>query len=782
MSKRQIRQLSALLGAILAPWSSSVSAAGIDDSTQPLNMQMMQMQMQMKSPQKPVQLQPKQPTLENLIARIPLPAAMLQPIGLKGVNITGLYPKNVETLGFTYFAVVDNTKTTRMSDIYRDCRLAGKSNFVTADSITHPYLAFANRILAEAVETRMLPDLRMLIEAMEKVALNDRKQSIDTEVRRDLECNLAYLAVAHGLLDEKATPPAVGEVPALVRQELSAILAGKTAPSAVFDGDQDYSVFVPMGWYNSSPNLQRFYRCREWLSLVPFAVSESNSSIKYGNMFRRSVLLFHCLDQANILGQPALNTWARLNRGYTMLGSTLEGIGQRSLYPDDYKLVFRENAADLKVTLQSLTEPFFRTKLMLALRNRKANGLSSASIFEMSEQESTSVATVFRLFPMYGSPELPWLRGVARLYPTDRTQTETWPLGLLDQYAWGGPQAGNILSDNLDVLDKRIVQVLPPLQRCVMRRSAAGQLEPIDNREWSILSQYLRPTPDGLPPALRNDLWYSQRCLSAIGGWVDGQTALAPPLEPAPPAAVSKSTAPQAAAAPNTSDNAGGTKPPESAAVNNNTSESIAPYNPQAEAAGRPRRVSNRPPYHYLEPNVDVFRQLDNDASRLETELTAVNYFPEKYKAKLAEFRRLFQRLLKIAETERKCEAISVVDRRLLADIDLVLDKVDVPLPAVLSFDGGKMDIPGTDITRGFNMAVGRPGLLYVILQDLKTAEWSVCRGPVYTYYETPAPLMSQTMWQHKIEAGFATPPSWTSRFEFVQHPVAEKTKMFKMD
>lgn len=510
--------------------------------------------------------------------------------------------------------------------------------------------------------------------------------------------------------------------------------------------------------------------CREWLSLVPFPVNESGGF----NMFRRSVLLFRCLDQANILGLPAIDTWSKLVRAYGLLGSRLEAWGQRTLYAPDYKEVFQEKSGSLQVTMQALAEPFFRTKLMLALRNQKPMNLGSASIFELGPGDTSGSMPVFRLFPMVGQPEVPWLRGVARFYPPDKSQSESWPLSLVDMYAMGSPEAGNVLADNISVLDPNIARLLPTLQHCVTRRLPSGQLVPLENRVWSIMSQYFRPMPEGSPAVTRTELWLSQRLISSYAGWLDSISSISPVDEGSPAA--------QAAPAGNASTTAvpaqpaqPGARPAEGAAPaqsDERTAEGLGPAPPNADAS-MPRRVSKVAPFHYLEPNLETYRCLAIDANKLQSELDVLKYFPNKYRGKLADFTRLFQRLQKICTTELQGGVVSIVDRRLLGDIDLILDRVDVPLPAVLSFDAGKS---GDDVmNRGFNMAVGHPGMLYIIYQNPHSLEWTLGRGAVYTYYEMPAPLLSEPMWEHKVEAGFAVPPSWSSRFELVQKELPQR-------
>ena len=709
----------------------------------------------------PVEFQHRTSTLEEMIVRAPYPAQFMQPIPLHGVRVPGLNPKSVDTLGFQYFAVVDNTNYTRMSEIYKDSRLSGKSNFVTADSIIHPYLAFTNRVMADVTISQVVPDLRALIDSMLRVSLSDFKKAEDPEVREDLERNIAYLAVAMHLTDSRYELPRVGRVPELVDDELAQIHKGRPGRSQIFDREEDFSEFRPLGWYNSSTQLQNFYRCKQWLSRMAYPINDVSTGQAHhlSNNFRRSVLLFRSLDQASVLGKPAFDVWARLLKSLTLLGTPTESWQERALYAPDYKLVFENNATDLKVTLKALSEPFYRTKLLLAIRRHKPVNLSTTSIFELEDTGGgASQQAMFRFFPIIGEPESPWLHNAAHNFPEDKTAVSSWPISLLTMYAWGSPEAGNILADNMWTLDPAIAQILPELQHCVLRRTAGGQTQPVDSRSWKILSQYFKPLPEGVPGVLRTELWASRRLMSASAGWVDRMCSIMPKVAASAPDSSEARVAASAKA---------GT---ESAA----TSDSISPANVDASQAQVPRKMSKIPPFHYLDPSVDIYRYLLQDAQKTLSDLDSMHYMPDSYRARFGDFMRLFERLAKIAETEARGQQISVVDRRLLANIDQILDKVDVPLPSVLSFEDGKQEKTDEPI-RGFNMAVGRPGLLFIIYQNPHNMEWTLGRGAVYTYYEMPAPILSDSMWSHKIEAGFAKPPAWSTKYELVQS--VEKTK-----
>ncbi len=716
---------------------------------------------------KPVQYQRRAPNLEELIQRSDFAYQQLQPIPLKGVNIQGLAPKTVENLGFQYFVVIDNTKYTKMSDIYKESRLAGKSNFVTTDSIIHPYLAFTNRVLCNTVLTQIVPDLLLLLEALQQVSIADYKISEDAEVREDIKRNIAYIGVAIKLLNPKYEYPKVADVPRIAEADLTNILVGQHAQSLVFDRPEDFSQFKPTGFYTSSEGLQSYYRCREWLSRVPYPIIDASSGVhSVSNSFRRSVLLFRALDHGTVMGKPAMEVWNKIVKASTLLGTQIDNMKERTLYPHDYKIVFQGRSSDLKVTINALAEPLFRTKLMLAIRKQKPVNLTSASIFELEDgQGEGASAANFRLFPIVSQPEQPWLRIVARNFPTDKQSSSSWPVGLLDMYAWGSPVAGNVLSDNMWSMDPNISLVLPDLLHCVMRRLPGGQMQPVDSRAWKLLTTYFKPLPDAVPAVLRSELWFNRRLLSAAGGWIDSQCAIAPET-----AAIASQEAAGSAQA----------KTPAETASSDTVSGGAASA-ASATAPVVPRRMSKAVPYHYLEPSTDLYRLLEQDVQKIQVDLVASKYMQDRYKARFGDFTRLFQRLQKISELELRGQQITVVDKKLLGGIDQILDKVDVPLAAVLPVGAPQAAAPGKapedQLDKGMNLAIGNPGMLYVIYQNPHSMEWTLGRGAVYTYYEMPTPLLTESMWKHKIEAGFAQPLPWAAKFQLVQQASELKKK-----
>jgi len=697
--------------------------------------------------QAPIQFQKRETKLEEIFPRVSFPTTFLQPVPLKGVRIPGLTSRAIECLGQSYFVVIDNTRYSEIAELYKDNRLRGKSNFVTADSIIHPYFAFTNRVLADTVAERIAPDLRALLKSMLECSLSDYKQAEDSEVREDIERNIAFLGVAIKLIDPTYFPPVPVRVSSYIKAELEAIQSGRVAHSLIFDRDEDFSTFVPTGWYNSTAELQNFFRCREWLSRMAYPLEDVTfaSDGGAGNNFRRSVLLYRCLDLATVNGKAAFDTWKRINSALLLLGAPIAAWQEKALSPQEYRSVFKAGSSDLKVTLKALSEPFFRTKLMLSIRRQKPVKLGATSIFELDDSgRSAGSVARFRLLPATGDPELPWLSEAARYCPVESESAPAWPLGLLLLHAWGAGQANNVIADNIWKLDPSILKAVPTLDRCVNEKQVGGQCQPVADRRWQILSEYFKPLPESAPAVLRTDLWLTRLLESALAGWVDSHLAIAPRHLSSTAAASERQV--------ETATLSTGSAPGGTASAMHGQAD-------QARPAARPAS------FHYLEPRTEIFTKIGEDAQKLLDNLSFLGYFPDSYRSRFQDFIRLCQRLKNISEIELKGQTLPATDMKLLGNIDLILDKVVVPLAGALPIGQIKGD-PRT-AGGGLNLALGRPGMLYVILQhDLKT---TLARGAVYTYYEIPGPALSAEHWQRKLEHGLIVPPSWARSFDIVQ-------------
>ncbi len=745
-----IRRFCAVIAMIMLAWSGSVGSAFsqgpfLDNS--PFPMMLRPQSGEYQAPRQKVVLPKKASTFEEIVPRVDYPTAFLQPLPLRGTRIPGLTAKSVEMLGGNFFVVVDNAKFNTMSAIYRDNRLKGKSNFVTADSIVHPYLAFSNRVIADVIVEHIAPDLTAMLKAMLDKSLSDYKEAEDADVRGDIEQNIAFLSVAVKLLDPRFFPPISLRVVPMVQSDLKSIYACRGAQSAIFKRPVDFSVFRPGGWYASSPVLSNFYRCKEWVTQMSYPFTDVDLGAGGGrvNYFRRSVLLYRSLESSTIDGKPGFDTWERLFKSWSLLGAQLKDWQENTISPLEYKAQLKSTSADLKVTLHSLAEPLFRTKLLLSIRRQKPLKLGATSILDLGDaQKDLSESQVrFRLLPLSGDPERPWLQSCLNLLNTMQESGSSCPFALAITHAWGAMQANNTMLDHFSRLDAPLLtKMIPVLDQSVAVKLPGGAVKPIDDRRWQILSHYFKPVREGVQPVIRTESWMTRMLESAFAGWVDSHLAIAP-------------------------------EPVSSCAEGQKPASAVAGQEPLSDNRPAPARMRL---FHYLQPSPQLFESIAADARHTTENLTALGYLSPRHKERFADFIRLCERLQKIADLELKGQTLPLADVKLLQNIDIILDNVEVPTVGLFSLQTENQDptVVGA-VPAGVNFGLGRPGQLFIILQD--GTSWTLGRGAMYTYFELAGQAVTPEHWLRKVDNDMLRPTFWAEKFDTVQEAVAMERK-----
>lgn len=774
--KRTLSLAIVLTGLLLAAQFAPFAQAQISESS-PFPFKM--------PPQRRTSIERREQKLEELFPKTDFELTPPTPVSLEGIRIPGLNQKGLENLGFNHFVVLNNTPYDRMSDLYRDNRLKNKSNFVTCDAVIHPYLGFNNAVLAAAIEESASRDLFKLLDALLKASIQDYRATEEADVKDDIQRNLAFISVAMRLLDPSVKLADMGGATDLADDELKLILAEKPAVSLIFNRSEDFGAYRPIGWYGHSERTRNFYRCCQWLSRMYFTLS--NISIDTiaggGNSFRRAALLYRALDQATVDKKPAPEAWGKLISFWTLLGASSQQQ-ENNLLPPDFQTVFKEGVGNLRLTLNTLAQPLLRTKLLLSVKKQRPMEISARSVFELGDKgQERSNEMVFRLFPAIEPTELNWLKKRAHGYQEETAEVAANPLALFDLHAWGAPQATNVLNDISFKLEPTIARALPELEIAVRRKTQTGQLMPIADRRWQLLSSYFKPPSQGAQGAIKQSLWMTRNLESAFGGWIDTFLAIAPIEDPAAPKPAGGSATASTGATPALG--TGSTKGTTATATTTTTTASPGPGAAPTTANATPAtntpntRAIKPADFHYLEPSPDVFRKISAECKRLNEELTALGYYPKRYAQRSQDFVRLCDRLAVIADREIGGYPMDPNDFRLLRDIDMVLEKVDFPLPGFIYLDTSIAQKPSqatSVITTkseatpakigGATIGIGRAGQLFVILNTNRG--WTLGRGAVYTYYETAGGPFKQEHWTRKLNFGLLRPPSWASHFDVV--------------
>lgn len=703
----------------------------------------------------PIKLDRKQkPSLSDLFPLKEIEGAAVQPLSLGKVVIPGLTPGSMQALAINHFVVASNAGESEMSAIYRWNRENGKPNFVTVDSLLHPYFGFKNALFGAAIEDHLYTDMFHLLNATMAATIVDYRKADDEEVKDDLQRNLAYLTVALKLLDPEAKLPDIGGAEKLVKVDYESCVKGRRAKSVIFNQNVDFSYCLPWGWYAKSDKVSRFYSCYQWLSRVyfPFRNVTVNTVSGGGNSFRRAVLLYRSLSLARVGEAPALGYWNRIGNVFSLCGID-NYYKVHTILPPDLASVLDRSRGSFVRLLDIVSQPYARTKLMLQIRKQRPVSLGSTSIFEIgSGGKAPSDLEVFRFFPLVQPAEDDWLKHVAHEYKTETDAPTPTPLSLLLSHAHGSVRATNLLALQLATLDPRLLTAVPRLER-IISIANGGRGESEFDRRWRILCELFRPYPDKVQVVLRTNLWSSRQLETAMSAWIDSYTAYNPVLA-------------QGAGTKN------GVRADKTNPSPNPNSNSKQNTRETAVAAGvKPAS------FQYLEPRPMVYHLMARDLEDCKSTLSGLAVYPKRYDKRLEDFRRLFSRLEEISKREILEEPILKQDFSLLANFDLILKEIDFPISDSLYFNLGqaygtkKKEGEGEGATIG----IGEAGRLFLIANTTQGA--TLCRGPVYTVYEVAGGPYPLRHWQRKIQFDLLQPPIWARLFDFIQSRPVPKTK-----
>ncbi len=708
----------------------------------------------------PIKLKRKaKPTMADIFPHRDLGGAPIQPIFLGNIKIPGLSPAAMHSLGMNYYCVVNNTSYESFSDAYRWNRLNGKANFVTADSLMHPYFAFKNGILGSVIEDHLYSDLYHLLNATIEATIEDYKQAEDSEVKDDLQRNLAYLTVGLRLLDPNGKLPDIGGADKLAEVDYKSCRRGIRAKSVIFNQNVDFSYCTPWGWYANSDKVSRFYQSYQWLSKVyfPFRNVTVNTLSGGGNSFRRAVLLYRSLTLAKVGQSQAILLWNRVGNGFALCGMDAY-YRIHTILPPDLSSVLDRSRGSFTRLLDIVSQPYARTKLMLKIRKQRPVQLGSTSIFEIgSGGKAPEDLEVFRFFPLIQPSESNWLRHVGHEFKTETDEPTPTPLSLLTLHGHGAARATNLLSLQMESLDSRLLTAVPRLER-IISIAKGGKEQSEADRRWSVITQLFHPYPDEVQVALRTNHWYSRQLESAMGAWVDSYTAYNP-ISKAKTSGAGKKGAVLKESTRGSGAATGKASGSNSAAAGQNAA---------------PQRLSR---FHYLDPRPMIYHLMARDLEDLEKSLVDLAIFPARYKKRLEDFKRLYARMESIAKREIAGEPIMKQDFSLLANIDLLLDQVDSPLPASIYFNIGQAY--GTQRKEGegegATIGIGRAGRLYVVCNTTQGA--TLGRGAVYTLYELAGGPYPLKHWNRKLEFDLVRPPIWARPYDFMQSKTPTKTE-----
>lgn len=154
-------------------------------------------------------------------------------------------------------------------EVYEQNRYKERASFVTVDSLMHTYHLYFSYLLKNVERNQLSNRLAQLSRRMLDNSAAQYEQLSGSEWEEAAKRNVAFFSVGAKLLDDSTQIPAYAED--IVRHELDCISqAGRIETSMITGEDEDYSQYVPRGYYEGDPGLERYFRAMMWYGRIHF--------------------------------------------------------------------------------------------------------------------------------------------------------------------------------------------------------------------------------------------------------------------------------------------------------------------------------------------------------------------------------------------------------------------------------------------------------------------------------------------------------------------------------
>lgn len=683
--------------------------------------------------------------------------ASFNPFPSHYLSLPGFSDTEKEILSQNYFVVINDNRIKSFSQLYKENRLDNVSSLITADSLAHALLAFQNNIRLKVIEKVLCPALESLLLPMVRNHELDYGATEDADVKEEIKYNLAFLTVAIKLLVPDFPLPGNPGVRKLVTSELENIKKGKLGFSVIFHRVDDFSDYVPSGFYKANAVASRFFSAYQWMAKSYLEMSDTNSdtAVGNGNEFRRAILLFKGLMKTKVqVSNPqrmeeGINIWKRLNKTVQDLNIASGSTAERDthLLPENLAAALKSATAS-EVSVSAMSNPLNRARLLITIRSNAPRQIGSASIFSLSRKGSSKEKQLrFHVFSPLYTPDDDLRLSVLPSSTNSDIKFNSLPAGLLLLHRNDVKWSDKVLSKNSAKLDEKLIEQL--------NSNANGIAASNDSAFWQIFHNWSNPMPTQTQLFFQTENWRTYCLERQVAAWVDNFTATKANLR-AVPLAKANARSGNADAADTARKNAG----------ESNTGKSISTAI-RKFGINSWRTAGN---FNYVEPNVDLFNKLAASQSNLENALKNDNIFPDEYVEESRDFIRLLKRLASIARAELNLDFPNLEDQALLGSIDKLLSVIESPLPSRLFVASTAVRAKtepengsNTGIT-GVNMETGYPSIVYAVIQYKRA--YYLLRGAGYSYFEENGEEINAKHWQRQLEFGFLEIPFWCQSFQ----------------
>lgn len=160
-------------------------------------------------------------------------------------------------------------------EIYEDNRYTPFPSFVTVDSLMHTYHLYFSHLLRSTEQTYLSDSILRLSHLMRDASAAQYEQLAGTEWEEAAKRNVAFFTVGARLLDDVA--PVEDYVADIVQCELDRIDSADSIQSSSITGSfEDYTQYIPRGYYEGDVELERYFRAMMWYGRTHFVQDDES--------------------------------------------------------------------------------------------------------------------------------------------------------------------------------------------------------------------------------------------------------------------------------------------------------------------------------------------------------------------------------------------------------------------------------------------------------------------------------------------------------------------------
>lgn len=194
---------------------------------------------------------------------------------------------NVENLGQFYLQegeaaklvqngfVVSGVAGSEFFEIYEMNRYGQIPNFVTVDSLMHTYHLYFAYLLKSVEQQYLYDQLLLLGERMLENSRAQYEQLAGSEWESAAKRNFAFFTVGARLLDDSAAMDSKAEQTAAAELEKIQRAEG-IALSEITGEEEDYTQYIPRGYYEGDEKLERYFKAMMWYGRTHFSQKEED--------------------------------------------------------------------------------------------------------------------------------------------------------------------------------------------------------------------------------------------------------------------------------------------------------------------------------------------------------------------------------------------------------------------------------------------------------------------------------------------------------------------------